>query len=355
LGLQERFRIERPLFNYDTLQFDLEYVVSDFMGDNFVEYQVYENLLCGRNDETTINNTFVNSTVITDNDYLLSRLRPDLSSVGDGDGNRTMKVTLNIDQEMISTSPIFEDFETYATVSFCVRLGVYNMDTLSPDALEVNFLETPVLLTILLVDTFEIDVGQLSNQDLVVEMAYEDSAVIGYICDSESNTVEGDVGSQGESIRICVTPTDQTLSEGAFLRYLDEFTFRRGEHFQVAIEAGTGGSPASQLTVISCTPGSLICAFETLLGAEFFEGGIGVVYGEGTAFLQFGEGEGETRRLQVTADVGNDQLLAERPTAFKFEIVALPVDYKFAARSAAATMPLTVLGIFAFMTISLSL
>jgi hypothetical protein len=150
-----------------------------------------------------------------------------------------------------------------------------------------------------------------------------------------------------------VTPTDQTLSEGAYLRYIDEFTFRRGEHFQVAIEAGTGGSAASQLTVISCVPGSLICAFETLLGAEFFEGGVGVVYGEGTAFLQFGQGEGESRRLQVTAETDNSQLLAERPTAFKFEIVALPVDYTFAV-SAAATMPLTVLGIFAFMTISLS-
>jgi hypothetical protein len=317
LNLKDRFNIEIPIFNYESLQFELEYVVSDMMGDTFVAYRVFDGHLCqeGNND-------------ITENDYLLSRLRPDLKPVGDGDGFRTMKVTLNVDPVTIASSPIYEDSITSANVYFCVRFSVYNMDFLDPNALEVNFLETPVQLTIDLVDGFAI-VAEVTNSALVLELAYEDSAVEAYICDSEANVLEGDVKSQGESVRVCVVPNEETLAEGALLRYIEEFTFTREEHEQVAILPGTEGAPATELTVVSCEAGSVLCAFETLLGAEFFYGGVGIVHGTGTAFLQFGEGEVVRRRLQVGGDWGDKspaEQLKERPTAFNFDIVALPKE-----------------------------
>jgi hypothetical protein len=311
------------LFKYETLQFDLDYVVSDFMGDNFITYQIYDGHLCreGNND-------------ITNNTYLAPRLRPDLQNLGDGNGNRTMKLTLNIDTIEIASSPIFEDLETLALVYFCVRINVHNMDFFEQEALEVNFLETPVLLTINLVDGFSINLGQVSNSDLVVELAYEDSAVEAYICDSDSNVISGDVREQGESIRVCVTPTAETLAQGAYLRYIDEFTFQRDEHVQVAINPGEGGSPANELTFVSCVPGALICAFETLLGSQFFENGVGIVFGYGTAFLQFGQ-DNETvvgRRLQFDG-LSPEELLSARPTAFAFEIVSIPIENEFALSS----------------------
>eukprot|EP00339_Tiarina_fusa_P018457 CAMPEP_0117012630 /NCGR_PEP_ID=MMETSP0472-20121206/10586_1 /TAXON_ID=693140 ORGANISM="Tiarina fusus, Strain LIS" /NCGR_SAMPLE_ID=MMETSP0472 /ASSEMBLY_ACC=CAM_ASM_000603 /LENGTH=384 /DNA_ID=CAMNT_0004715743 /DNA_START=131 /DNA_END=1285 /DNA_ORIENTATION=- len=320
--LEARYRIERPVFKYETLQFDLDYVVSDFMGDNFITYQIYDGHLCreGNND-------------ITNNTYLAPRLRPDLKALGDGTGNRTMKLTLNIDPDEITSTSIFEDLETYANVYFCVRFNVHNMNYFEPQAIEVNFREVPVLLTINLVDGFSIDLGQVSDTDLVVELAYEDSAVEAYICDTDSNIINGDVRNQGESIRVCVTPTAETLAQGAYLRYIDEFTFQREEHLQVAIEPGNGGEAANELTVVSCVPGALVCAFETLLGAEFFADGVGIVYGYGTAFLQFGqEDEAATSGRRLQSDrLSAEELLAARPTAFGFEIVSIPVENEFAS------------------------
>jgi hypothetical protein len=299
LNLQERFNIEMPIFSYDSLQFELEYVVSDIMGDNFIEYRVYDGHLCEQgNNEITVN------------DYLLSRLRP-----------------------------IYEDLITSANLFFCVRFSVYNMDFQDPQALEVNFIESPVLLTIDLVDGFEL-VAEVMNADHVLNLAYDDSAVEAYICDSEENLIVGDVKNQGESVRVCVVPNAETLAEGAYLRYIEEFTFTRDNYSQVAIAPGNEGAPASELTVVSCEAGSVLCAFETLLGAEFFSDGVGIVHGSGTAFLQFGEGE--IRRLQVTGDWGEKtpaEVLEERPTEFNFDIVALPSEKS--TTSASSTLSMT--------------
>jgi hypothetical protein len=307
------------------------------MGDNFIEYRIYDGHLCEQGNNE-----------ITENDYLLSRLRPDLKPVGGGGGFRTMKVTLNVDPVTIAASPIYEDLITSANLYFCVRFSVYNMDFLDPQALEVNFLESPVLLTIDLVDGFEV-VAEVTDADHVLNLAYDDSAVEAYICDSEENLIEGDVKNQGESVRVCVVPNAETLAEGAYLRYIDEFTFRRDDHEQVAIAPGNEGAPASELTVVSCEAGSALCAFETLLGAEFFSGGIGIVQGSGTAFLQFGEGE--IRRLQVSGEWGEKtpaEVLEERPTQFSFDIVALPSEKS--TTSASSTMPTT----FVFIAVMLA-
>ena len=359
-ALEQKWYIEEPHFKYENLQFDLEYVTSDEMSDVQISYDVYDGHQC-RGDGNGGDSGAVNSTTttignvdITNATYLVSQLRPDLTEVNAGiNGRRTFKVTLNINSDEITSSPIFEDYETYAHVTFCVRFTNWNMDYFEEDAVEVNFIETPVLLVVNLVDTFEIDLSDVADEELVVELAYDDSAVEGYICDNLSNVVEGDSRSQGESVRVCVTPAAETLAQGAYIRYVDEFTFERGDYTQTAIEAGTGGDAASQLTIVSCPAGSLICAFETLLGAQFFEDGVGIVYGSGTAFLQFGQDdeitEEETNRQRQRQrrnrrNLQNGKLtpaeaLAERPTAFAFEIVMIPQDNEFAQSGGSVSHP----------------
>jgi hypothetical protein len=345
VDLKERFNIEKPLFSYDTLQFDLEYVVNDVMGDNSVDFHVFDGNECQEG----------NTDITENNDHLSSRLRPDLKPVGEGSGIRTMKVTLNVDPTNITTSNLYQDFVTYGQIYFCVRFSVWNMDILDPSAIEVNFIETPVILTVDLVDGFEVGIGALTDADLVIELAYQDSAVEAYICDNEANVIEGDIRSQGESVRVCVVPTTKTLAEGAYLRYIEEFTFFREDHIQVAIEPGTEGAPATQLTVVDCPAGSELCAFETLLGAEFFEDGIGIVEGTGTAYLQFGQNDDVFRRLQDTISQDGtkspQEILAERPTAFRFEIVAVPGKNAYSTSAAPGTMSLIFLFIVAAMTV----
>ena len=255
-----------------------------------------------------------------------------------------MKVTLNIDADTISSSVIFEDLTTQANVYFCVRINVYNMDSSDPSALEVNFIETPVLLTVDLVDGFEINGGALTNAQSAVELAEQDSAVVAYLCDSDANVVEqGSIQTQGQSVRVCVRPTPETMAKGAFLRYIEEFTFERGEINQVAIAPELGGVAATELTVVSCEPGATLCAFETLLGAEFFSS-TGIVNGVGTAFLQFGQGDSRRMKVVSRSTQMNDQgsALLGTPTKFTFDLVVLPFNDN-AGDGAGDTLPL---GIF---------
>jgi hypothetical protein len=328
-SLEQRYDLSEPIFSYDTLQLDFEYYVSDFMSDLMVNYEIYDSDACRGTNDTAVGN------VITENDYLLPRLRPDLQGVGDGSGQRMMKLSLNMDPETIKDSPIYADFGSTAVVTFCVRFMNYNMDYTSPFANEVNFIETPVYVRINLLDGFNVN-AQVTSPEAVLAEAYQDSAVIAYLCDYDSNMLEiGTRKDQGEMVRVCVKPTTEVLEGGGYLKFIDEFTFEQDDRQQESITSGTGGEAADQLTQVSCTPGSELCAFETLLSAEFFTAQ-GTVNGTGTAYLQLGREtmEFEQRRLQFSgdSDEARDQpqyLLNARPTRFDFSIKTMPVDDSF--------------------------
>jgi hypothetical protein len=344
-SLEQRYVISEPTFSYDTLQFDFEYHVSDFMSDLMVNYEIYDSHACMGNNDT------VSGNAITENDYLLPRLRSDLQEVGDGSGQRMMKLSLNMDAETIKDSPIFADFGNNAVVRFCVRFMNYNMDYTSPFAYEINFIETPVYLQINLLNDFDVH-AQVTSPDVVLAEAYQDSAVIAYLCDYDDNVLEHGTGrNQGESVRVCVKPTAEVLASGGYLKFIEEFTFDQYEHHQVSIRSGTHGEAANQLTEVSCTPGSELCAFETLLSAEFFVEQ-GVVNGTGTAYLQLGREtiESERRRLQFPGDSDEarehpQHLLDARPTKFYIEIQTMPVDDLFDASGARPFTFLLYLGV----------
>lgn len=131
-----------------------------------------------------------------------------------------------------------------------------------------------------------------------------------------------------------MSPNQEAIADGAYIKALEEFTFYRGETTQAAIKPNTGGVPANPLTVISCQSGWTVCAFETLLNADFFQGA-GFVVGEGSAFLGLGSSEDSAvrirtrtrgRNLQVDEGKSADELLAERATNYKVSITVVPVE-----------------------------
>ena len=198
VNLETKWRLDRPTFSYDSLEFDLVYNISDFVKDGNSRYAVFDGHQCQEGDND-----------ITDSQtYLTSRLREDLTPVGDGTGSRMVQVTLNIDPEQIAKSPVYEDGTTQGYVYFCVRFGIWQTsDTDEFEPTEVNFIETPVLLIVDLVDGFNIETPQLTNADKIAELAKQGNAVNGYICDSEENLVTQTRKEQGSSIRVCVEPT----------------------------------------------------------------------------------------------------------------------------------------------------
>lgn len=329
--LKERYKITGPEFEYDDLQFTMDFEVSDFVQDSMVEFTLYDGLNCkdgGDND-------------ITENDgYLLSRLRTDLTPLGDGSGVRLIKVQSEIVPKAMGDSNIYKkDDDGNAVIEYCVRFSVYNMPKDQTYSTETNYLELPVKLVINLAAGFQVD-ADLSNADTVIAQATKNTAVEAYICDSEDNVVPIEATEQGQTVRVCVSPTPPNLAAGALMRQLESFKFRRQapvEVEQVAISPNTGGVGASELTVVSCRPGSTVCAFETLLTADFFIRE-GVVIGNGMAFLQLGVGNGVvSRRLAGTPN----QVLADKATGFSVMLKLLEVEssYKLVGTSGGARAP----------------
>mmetsp|Transcript_53336 Transcript_53336/g.129663 ORF Transcript_53336/g.129663 Transcript_53336/m.129663 type:complete len:889 (+) Transcript_53336:134-2800(+) len=119
----------------------------------------------------------------------------------------------------------------------------------------------------------------------------------------------------GDFIRICIRPTAMTIERGVLLRRIDQFKFTKYSWQGAPPTTGdssttTGGSPIhtqqvvvagreQENTLMTCEPGSEICAFKTVLSQDFFRED-GTVNGEGYVFLEFGT----NKEADVFGDVG---------------------------------------------------
>lgn len=106
-----------------------------------------------------------------------------------------------------------------------------------------------------------------------------------YHCDGYNNRQE-DVPSisMGESVRICISPTEEARKIGIRIKIIDSFLFTRGRSKQNAVERSIG--PEESQTVVMCDPGSEVCVFRTVLGDNFF-GSAGCADGDGLVSLQY--------------------------------------------------------------------
>lgn len=319
-GLEEKFHIQEPKFNFEDLQIDLEYLISDVMDDTSVNYKVFDGHGCqddGANEITTGHR------------YLFSRLRPDLKPIGYGNDTRTMKVTLGLDPFSLPLSPIYQDFDGYGTIKFCVRFSLYNMDTLHSNSMEVNFLETPIQLTVRFVHDLIATIDPF-NIELVTDLANQDKAFEAYVCDEDANIIEVDeIQNEGETVRVCVEPVEEIMNEGVYMNQIAEFSFYSNDLSQDAI---ISGEAANDLTFVDCQPGAELCAFETTLGADFFVNGNTIINGTGSAYLQFETGNISVYDEGVSSVPGNTtrhlQELTNQTTKllshFNFKISIVP-------------------------------
>lgn len=328
-ALQRRWDISDAVIEYDDFQFTLNFEVSDIIEDNMIGYSLFDGAGCGETGEQVISE---------DADYILSRVRTDNAPIGDGSGTRIIKLENVIIPNEISTSSIFsEDGSGNAEVEYCVRFGIWAWDKNDPSSYEVNFRET--VLKIMIDLTAGVNVNQsLSRIETLFKNVEQGSEVEAYICDSEQNVVPITAFNQGQMVRVCVSPTQKTLNAGIVLRELEQFTFRREDPSpvrQVAIAAGSGGQAADQLTVVSCTPGAIVCAFETLLQANFFLSP-GTVMGIGSVFLQFGDGTSTERRLEER-ELTEDKLSTPKSISLSFDLVATERTVNVLETSSAST------------------
>lgn len=271
--------------------------------------------------------------IANSNNYLSSRLRVDLKPVGTGESTREMKVTMTVDPSNIQTSPIYQQDSTegYGIVRFCVRFGVYNKDIADVESVEVNFLETLIRLSVRLEDDVNGFIGRVPDVQLVQDLADEGTAVLAYVCDSDSNLLEVvDDGSGVQVVRLCVMPTPEIMEEGVVLKEIEKFSFYRNMSNGESVEPFVLEASLDNLIAFDCQPGADVCAFEFHIENDFFGNESGIIFWSGISYIQFRDEDAISEDHKGTLVPGSRRMEQVEETAtgirteFKFEMAVMP-------------------------------
>jgi len=112
--------------------------------------------------------------------------------------------------------------------------------------------------------------------------------LVAYECDQD-NVIKttSTVISQGDTIRICIEPDDEAVALGLVMKEIDSAFFTRDDIPDLVQYAVEGGNPDFYgMSEIFCIPGSLKCAVETTIRAEFFAS-TGMIKVTGAASFQW--------------------------------------------------------------------
>jgi hypothetical protein len=308
-------------FEYSSLSFELGYTVSNFISNTdpageMAKFNIYDEG-CKEDGTEVVASAVSGITAIAPNTAGLN--------VASGDGlsmDRTVFVNITLDPEAIAQTDLYSEdtsgSQVTAEIRFCVRVGLL---TKGATPVEVNFLETLVTLNVDLTDGFEIGSITVEPRDRLVRTANQVYLVIGYLCQPAPSVDPANLATainQGTVVRVCVKPDAEAEADGIKMRSIDDFTWTRAAPTVVNQPAITGRNTpaANQLTTLDCTPGSLVCSFETILFAAFYTSP-GAVLGSGVASMQFGT-TNNGRRLRGDAE-GRD-LQEDEVAAAEFEL-----------------------------------
>lgn len=253
----------------------LRYPVSDFIP--------YENLawtlLDGPECDSNLNGD------ITDNNYLNVELtiEDETAPIGTGGGWRFVTLSFKFDPGTIRDSPILYNEGLDQRLKFCVRLGAFSSQTNVPGALEIFHKVTSMDVLITqegLVGTDNLVTDPEGTNQENAQVAYK---LRGFLCnETNQEIIDPFPIFQGMLTKVCVTPIDEALADGVYMRAIDTFYWTRETIYQPAIFPLQTPAP---LTEVTCEPGMKICSFVTLLRGDFFYR-LGRVYGAGVGWLQ---------------------------------------------------------------------
>jgi len=285
----QKWFITNPTFDQERLDLFLTYRVSDYIPYENIGWSIYDGLACQEG-----------SNEITENDYLSVELvgPEDGNTVGEGTTFRDFTMTLKFNPDTIRGSPILHETGLNTQLIFCVRLSAFTANVLNPVAVEIFFKQTTMTVDILQEGDFGAEEFVLSPDEIIDQTAEQLYTLEGWLCNATNHRVYDPIPIyQGTPTRVCVTPNAEARADGVYMRAIDSFYWTRDTIFQTAI---TPHQVAAPLTEIECVPGMRICAFTTMLRADFFfkRGRVG---GAGFGWLQFGRGDytGDARRVEI--------------------------------------------------------
>ena len=161
-----------------------------------------------------------------------------------------------------------------------------------------------------LTDGFEIGAVTVEDRKKLEKTAFLDCEIIAYECDDNKVALEtpGFLRNQGSETRVCVELTQESKDEGLYLDRVLWFYFVRDDPREVkqwSIVEDSKESP-DELTEYSCLRGEDVCAFNTILRADFYAWqGVGIVRGIGLGLCMLGGGSWlvEDRKRTIGGDL----------------------------------------------------
>jgi hypothetical protein len=267
-SLAQKWNIDNPIFNHDSISFDMDYLVSDFVLDTMADYSIWD-FGCEEGGYPLSND-------IID---VVKSTQPGFVQNTAGTGNRMIELDLKlVSDEIVKEPRIFKDFlingKATATVEFCVRFKL----TTPGGGVEVNFLESLVILYVDLTDGFSIDNIIVSPKIIAEKTANQGYEVDAFFCDLEGNPLSEEEANAprlpATELRICVVPTQKALDEGVFMRAIEFFYyFRIDERGNTIIQDAIVNrmAAANGLTAgLNCDAG-IYCEFSSLIKADFYQ------------------------------------------------------------------------------------
>jgi hypothetical protein len=278
-GLQTTgYNVGEPELSYGGTSLQLVYQLSDQISPNQVRILPFSDEAC------TIS-------IETGNDYLI----PSLNFTADSTGStQTLVVLFTIDPVKIQSSPIWEEAsDKQFFISLCVGIALYSGDYANdPTATSMYAVDTLVNVKVDFKGDFGTDFN-VDPKDPNREVAEQVYFVEGFLCNPENNEPWQfeEPRRQGQSVRVCVKPTDDSLRDKVYMRSIQFFTFVRTDGVPDGQDPITQPalkdeeSANSDATELTCVPGTELCYFDTLLKGEFFFSP-GKLEGYGEAWLQ---------------------------------------------------------------------
>lgn len=263
----DRYEIGETFMEYSGSSIVLSYTVSDLLPDNTVDVATYSDPQC--------------TDSIDNSDYLVPVVVYDDNPDPTGLKSRIVKVKYVIDYFKIQDSPVYSKEDNSIHIDFCTKFILMSDDG------------NKAVSTINGVVNFKLDDtgnfgGEFDLEDSYVGFVDKRYTVEAFFCDSQNKKIAyNSPKTNGDSVKICVTPSDDAIADGVYLERIDSFTLQRDDSSKSSkiTQNVVKNGKAVDTSALSCVQGSELCYFAAIPDSGFYYG-TGHIDAFGEAWLQ---------------------------------------------------------------------
>jgi len=306
-GAKAGWSIGEPLKAYSGLTVKLDYPVPAARKPEEVDILFFTDEAC------TVPFTWVGS----DEPYFNADV---YKGVSNGDGGGMMNVDIAMEVQGISESEIVNELNGQSYIAYCVRFQFTDLETQEI----MEYLDHEIIVSVDLQGSIGIT-GFLSDEEQKFAAGTD-------LCDGEGNYIAPNDGVvQGNPVRFCVSPDENTQKFGVVINRIETLFFTRDETgATMALIRDRGVVVDPRITEVVCPTASVVCSVLTTPSNLFFTGPGSVrAIGEVVFMYNYNARRRRTVRVPVEIDerrLGNLAGLDAGKYPFGIEIKLVPAQ-----------------------------